>query len=180
MAFANPRSIVKSLGIGSGQTVVDIGAGSGAYVESLAESVGGSGTVYAIEIQKELVAKLGSLTERPGLKVVKPLWADAEILGGTTLPDNVADWVLLANVLSLSGQRYTLAKEIARILKPSGKLALIDWQDSFGGLGPAKDSVVTAAEAEKIFNEAGFTKIDVLPQAGDHHYGLIFTLTKKQ
>ncbi len=177
MAFANPQTIVQALNIESGQVVVDIGAGAGAYLEALAGRVGAGGTVYAIEVQKELVAKMGALAQG-ALKNIKPLWADAEIVGGTTLPDNTADWVLLANVLSVSSQHYTLAKEIARILKPGGRLALIDWQDSFGGLGPSKDMVVTAAQAEQIFAEAGFVKAGSLAKAGDHHYGLIFTLSK--
>ncbi|MBI2482421.1 MAG: methyltransferase domain-containing protein [Candidatus Vogelbacteria bacterium] len=163
MAFANPGSIVKSLGIENGQTVVDIGAGSGAYLEALAERVGGNGIIYAIEIQKELVTKIGATVQQFNLKMVKPLWADAEVLGGTTLPDEVADWVLVANVLSLSTHSYILVKEVARILKPSGRVVVIDWQKSVSAV-------------KEVLTQGGFRLVGEVT-AGSHHFGLILTKT---
>ncbi len=164
MAFANPGSIVKALGIESGQTVVDVGSGSGAYVPALAQCVGASGTIYAVEIQKELVAKIGAESKAAGLKMVKPLWADAEALGGVTLPDGVADWVLISNLFSQSSHGYILAKEINRILKPGGKVAVIDWLKS-------------AATVKQILSSSGLELIEEIADTGSHHFGLI--LTKK-
>ena len=60
-----------------------------------------------------------------------------------------------------------------RVLRPGGKAVVIDWTESFGGLGPQPSDVVEQKEAERLFNENGFTT-ETSFDAGDHHYGVIF------
>lgn len=152
--------------------VVDLGAGSGAYTFEMAKLIGG-GRVYAVDVQKGLLAKLAAEARARHLSNVEIIWGDVEKPGGTKLRDGLAHFVLLANLLFQVTGKYTMALEIKRVLRPGGRLALIDWTDSFAGLGPRADQVVTAPAAAAIFREAGFKELSSFP-AGDHHYGLLF------
>ena len=55
-----------------------------------------------------------------------------------------------------------------------GKLMVIDWAGSYGGMGPASEKVVTEHEAEALFINGGFHKMKSF-RAGPHHYGILFT-----
>jgi len=66
-----------------------------------------------------------------------------------------------------------VAHEAARVLRPGGRALVIDWQDSFGGLGPHTKDIVTAAQAKDFFAQAGFAYDGTAP-AGAYHWGLLF------
>lgn len=178
MPFSDPKTVINHLNLTEGMTVADFGAGSGAYALALARRVGSAGRVYAIDVQKELLvrlsreAKAGQLANITNIEVI---WSDLERVGGSKLADQLVDFVLMANLLFQVTAKYTLALEAKRILKSDGRLAVIDWQDSFGGLGPPPAQVVRPEEAKKIMVQAGFRLLKDFP-AGDHHYGLLFVL----
>ena len=79
---------------------------------------------------------------------------------------------IASNLFFQLEDRVGFAKEVARILKSTGRLLFIDWSDSFGGIGPASESVVKPAEAKAFFEKNGFMIERNLP-VGSHHYGLI-------
>ncbi|MEK7477794.1 MAG: methyltransferase domain-containing protein [Patescibacteria group bacterium] len=173
MAFADPASIVNYFGLKPDMTVADFGAGSGAYALAMAEQVRPNGKVYAIDVQKDLLVTLKNTAKERHLTNLEVLWGDIENLGGSKIGDQIIDFVLLSNVLFQTKASYKMAIETKRILKPSGQVAIIDWAESFGGLGPRPEDIMAAEEAKKIFGQAGFAYEKSFP-VGDHHYGLIF------
>ncbi|MFH1170101.1 MAG: methyltransferase domain-containing protein [Candidatus Vogelbacteria bacterium] len=175
MAFSDPKSVVAQFHLQPGMTVADFGTGSGAYALALDRAVGPEGKVYAIDIQKELLARLGRAAKDLHLHNIEVIRGDLEVVHGSTLADHTVDFVVIANLLFQTSAKYILVREAKRILKLDGRVALIDWSNSFGGLGPKPEAVVTPAEAKKIFAEAGFAFLNDFP-AGDHHYGLMFNL----
>jgi len=154
--------------------VADIGSGSGFYVLAAARAVGESGRVYAIDIQKELPARVKNLAEKEGFFNVEALWADVEVLGGTRLGDASVHAVIASNIFFQIEDKKNLIAEIKRILKLGGRALVIDWTDSFGGLGPEKEAVVNKETIEKLFADAGFSKEKEI-KAGEHHFGVVFT-----
>ncbi len=184
MPFSDPKTIVNYFQLAEGMTVADFGAGSGAYTFAMASRVGATGRVYAIDVQKELLTRLDREVKSQGPKNIvniEIIWADLERSGGSKLADNSVDLVLIANLLFQVTGKYALALEAKRILKSpnpatgesGGRLIVIDWQDSFGHLGPPPAQVVTAESAKEIVTQAGFRFSKDFP-AGDHHYGLMF------
>lgn len=173
MIFVEPEKIVESLDIYAGMKVADFGVGSGRYTLALARAVGEKGRVYAVDIQKELLQKIDREAGRQGFENVEILWGDMEKAGGTKLPDGLLDAVLLSNVLFQLEQRDTVAKEIARVLKPGGRAVIIDWSGSYGHLGPRPEDVVSADSARELFEGSGFAFEKEIP-AGRYHYGLVF------
>ncbi len=169
--FADPQAITTHFQLHEGESVADFGAGSGHYMKPLSDAVGKSGRVFLCEIQKNLVDALGNKAQELRLTNIRPLWSDLETAGGIKLEDGVLDAGLLSNTLFQLSDKDGALREIARVLRKGAKLFIIDWTDSFGGLGPIQGHVVRADEAKAIAERAGFTVERSFP-AGDHHYGI--------
>ncbi|MEN9412924.1 MAG: hypothetical protein RLZZ342_11 [Candidatus Parcubacteria bacterium] len=172
--FAHPARNIAALGIQPGMSVADFGSGSGAYVLLMAEELGNTGHVYAIDIQKDLLRRTYNEAHRRGFKHVKVLWGDLESEGGSKLADSSVDLVLISNLLFQVENKAAVMREAARAVRAGGHVAVIDWTDSFGGMGPASDAVFPATETKNIATGAGLSyENDFI--AGAHHYGLIFS-----
>ncbi len=171
--FVIPNVVCTHFHIREGDVVADLGAGSGYFTGVLAELVGPTGTVYACEIQKNLVEKIGDLARTHGWSTVQPLWTDLEELEGTHIPTGSVDVALMVNTFFQLEDFETALAEVNRILRPGGKFFVIDWSESFAGLGPESTAVVTVEMAEARLVTAGFV-LDRSFDAGDHHYGLAF------
>jgi len=172
--FSEPRENVLHLGLREGMKVGDFGAGSGHYARATAAMVGTSGKVYAIDVQENVLKHLKLNTHAAHRSTIDAVWGDIEKPGGTRLRDASLDAVVLANTLFQVENRDGLLGEIRRVLKPEGKLMIVDWAGSYGGMGPAPEQVVTEHDAEALFINGGFHKVKSF-RAGPHHYGVIFT-----
>ena len=172
--FSSPHENVLQLGLREGMKVGDFGAGSGHYARAAAAIVGHSGKVYAIDVQEDILKHLKLNTHDRHKSVIDSVWGDIEKLGGTHLRDASLDAVILANTLFQIENRDGLLAETKRVLKSGGKLMLIDWAGSYGGIGPAPEQVIPEHSAEAFFISGGFHKVKSF-RAGPHHYGVIFT-----
>ncbi len=170
--FVSPETVVSHFHIKDGDVVADFGAGSGYFLPELSRRVG-HGKVYACEIQKGLVEKIGEQARRLGLKNIHPIWCDLEEANGIRIQDSVIDVGILANTLFQLEDKETALREMSRTVHVGGRIIVIDWTDSFGGMGPAEYHIVTAKDAACIFEANGFVLEQEFP-AGEHHYGLSF------
>lgn len=171
--FANPERIIAQLGLLSNMKVADLGCGTGLYSLAAAHRVT-NGHVYAVEVQKGLLGRVKDEAYKKHLSNLEYIWGDIEAIGGTKLTDKSIDVVIVSNVLFQVEHKDGLINEIKRIIKPGGKVLLVDWSDSFGSMGPAKNSVITKDQAITLFKHKGFEKLSDV-DAGAHHYGIIFT-----
>ncbi len=167
--FSDPASNLSKLGLNEGMRVVDLGAGSGFYTFEAARRVGGSGRVYSIDVVKDLLERIRSVGKSSGLNNIEVIWGNFEKIGGTKIGEAMADRVIASNVLFQVGKTDEFVLEIKRILKPGGKVLVIDWSE-ISPLSPK--TIVTSNKAQMLFEKAGF-KIDQTFNAGDHHYGLV-------
>ena len=173
MNFADPKSNVLQLGLREGMKVADLGAGSGHYSIAAAGAVGQDGRVYAVDIQEDVLKHLIDSAHRIGLRNIEMVWGNIERNGGTKLRDHSMDAAILSNVLfQLEHPKETIA-ELRRILKPGGRLLVIDWSGAYGGMGPEPSQVVSEHEAEELFITGGFHKLKDF-RAGAHHYAIVF------
>lgn len=171
--FVQPHIVSTHFHLRPGEVVADLGAGSGHFLESLSKMVTPSGRVYACEIQKKLVDALGAYARERHLPNIHPLWCDLEAEHGTTLGDGILDASIMVNTLFQIVEKEIALREVFRITRGGGKFLLIDWSDSFAGMGPQPQDVVTEDRARELVIGAGFTFERDFP-AGDHHYGLAF------
>ena len=171
--FSDPKHNIEQFMLGEGMKVAEFGAGSGHYVVAASRAVGESGRVYAIDIQKDLLGRIKSLASENGLSNVEVVWGDLEKLNGSKLRDESCDAGIAANVLSQVENSQTFADEVRRVIRKGGKLLVVDWSDSFGGLGPHPDNVVSEADTRSLFTERGFSAEKSI-YAGEHHFGVVF------
>lgn len=151
--------------------IADLGAGTGFYSIPAAK-MAPKGKVYAIEIIPDMVTTIRNKTKEAHLSNVDCLVGDIEKVGGTKLADATADRVIASNVLFQVEHKESFADEIKRILRPGGKLLLVDW--TAGGLmGPREEFVVAPEAARELFGKKGLVfEREIDP--GEYHYGLIF------
>lgn len=171
--FSDPEKIMSVLSLKDGMAVADLGAGAGAFSFACARRIASyNGKVYAIEVQKNLLERIKSEAREKHITNIEILWADIENRGGTKLKDSCIDVAIVANVLFQIENTMGFLDEISRILKPKGEVLLVEWSDSFGGMGPAPEMVVTEEKARALFAKKGFKVVRDIP-AGSHHYGLL-------
>jgi ubiquinone/menaquinone biosynthesis C-methylase UbiE len=171
-SFLHPASVVRAAGIHEGLRIADFGAGSGFFTRAAAREVGDTGVVWAVDQQRELLPRIKSLAAAEGLENVEVLEGDIEVVQGSNLPQESFDLVIIANVLFSTLHKREVVAEARRVLTKTGRALVVDWSDSWGGLGPHKDHVLTEAAGRELFESGGFTYIGSVP-CGAYHWGFI-------
>ncbi len=150
-----PQEVIAALDLHAGQTVADIGAGTGYFTLPMAAAVGATGRVLALDAQPEMLAHLGKKLDSCSAAPVELVHAEAD---ATTLPDGCCDLALLANVWHEFSDRAAVLAEVRRILKPGGRIALLDWRPDVERIeGPPLDHRLSAASAFAELAVAGFS-----------------------
>lgn len=99
-----------------------------------------------------------------------PLWCDLEELGGIKIANNTLDAGILVNTLFQLQLKEVALQEMYRVIRPGGILHVIDWSESFGGLGPQMNNVITKEQAIDLLESQRFAFEREYP-TGEHHYG---------
>lgn len=173
MHFSDPLTNVLQLGLREGMKVADLGTGTGHYAHAAARIVGPEGKVYAIDVQEDMLHHMKDLRTGMHARNIEVVWGNIEKPGGTKLRDHVLDAAILSNTLFQLEHRGNALKEIMRILKPGGRLLVVDWAGSYKGIGPAAHHVISEHTAEDLCIGSGFHKVKDF-RAGPHHYGIVF------
>jgi ubiquinone/menaquinone biosynthesis C-methylase UbiE len=118
-----PRTnILREVGINPGFRVLDYGCGPGSYIIPVAELVGESGKVYALDMHPRAIRKVRGIASKKRLTNVETILSDCE----TGLPDNSLDVVLLYDIFHHLSQPHRILGELHRVLKPEGILSSSD------------------------------------------------------
>ena len=123
--FLPPDEVIRALGIRAGDTVADLGAGTGYFALPIACAVGSSGRVIAVDAQEEMLDHLRKKVASSAISVIEPVHAEAD---RTTLAGKACDIVFLANVWHEIADREAALAEAKRILKSEGRIAILDWR----------------------------------------------------
>ena len=146
----DPAQFVDQLGIREGDAVADIGAGPGFFTLPLAEHVGARGKVYALDVAPEMLDRLRS----------RQLPKQVELVLSTEnhlpLPDGSVDLGLLAFVFHELEDPAKFLAEAKRILRPTGRLVLLEWVPQEEELGPPLHARVSAETSVRSLVAAGF------------------------
>ena len=152
-----PGEIVGALGVRSGDVVADIGAGTGYFTLPIARAVELSGKVFAVDAQEEMLALLRQKLDGASLPNIEMVCAEAD---RTTLKDDACTLVFLANIWHEFDDRVAVLRESLRILRPGGRVAILDWRPDVEPVaGPPIAHRIAAEAAEEEMNSAGFVPL---------------------
>ncbi len=171
--FYDPRSILLTLGI-TVQTgnVAEFGCGYGTFTLPAAQII--KGTIFAMDIEPDLIRMVGEEARKRNLSNVNPILRDF-MADGSGLPDESMDYVMLFNILHLENPTALLA-EAGRILKTGGFAGIIHWNyDPSTPRGPSLSIRPKPEDCIQWALSVGFhnpSRYDLKP----YHYGI--TLVK--
>lgn len=159
--------VVAALKLQPGQTVADIGAGSGLLAAPLARAVGPRGRVYAVEIDAGFfpeIKKRAAAAQVSNIETVLGKFTDP------ALPVKSIDVALFHDVLHHVANRGAYLKTLAGYLAPSGRIVVIDYE---GGQGPHRDQPeleVTREQLAAWMKDAGLAQVDDVKLFADKYF----------
>jgi precorrin-6B methylase 2 len=121
-----PRLLLAALELKKGQHVCDFGCGNGYYSLELARRIGPRGTVYAVDIQQEMLDLLQARAEPRGLKNVRPILCTAT---DPHLPKEKLDLVLMVDVYHELSHPEEVLKAVHDSLNKTGRLVLVEYRE---------------------------------------------------
>lgn len=120
-----PEAMLDALKIAPGAIVADVGAGVGYTSLRLSRRVGPEGTVYATDLQPEMIAMLRDNARQAGASNVKPTLCTST---DTKLPDGKVDLAIMVDVYHECPNPEATLTGILRALKPGGRLVLVEYR----------------------------------------------------
>lgn len=124
-AMQMPDMVMAALGVRFGERVADIGAGSGYFTLRLAEAVGDSGRVWALDIRQEMLDHIAQRLRETPLANVELRLVPAD---DPQLPDSSCDLILMVDTIHYIRDRVSYARKLRQALAPQGRLAIIDFR----------------------------------------------------
>jgi SAM-dependent methyltransferase len=168
-----PSRAIPLLKVATGETVADVGAGSGYFTERLARLVGPTGRVYATDIQQGMLDLLKTRMTRLRLENVTLVLSDP---ADPKLPPNTLDLVLMVDVYHELGAPQTVLGHIRTALKPAGRLVLIEYKGEDPTIPIIPSHKMTVAQAKLEVEHQGFVLASTDSSLPRQH---VLTFTKK-
>lgn len=168
--WQRPDQVMDAMGIADASVVADIGAGSGWFTIRLARRVGPQGLVYAEDVQLEMITAITRRVQREGLTNVKP------VVGQNSdphLPARSFDAILIVDAYHEVEDRVTMLANLARALKPQGRIGVVDFKLDGTGPGPSIEERVSPDVVVKDAAKAGLRLVRQEPFL-QYQYFLIF------
>src|SRR5947209_8621358 len=155
--WQKPDQIMDALGVAEGSNVAELGAAGGWFTLQLAERVGPNGHVYAEDIQPAMLDGINRRMRSENQTNVTPVLGTAS---DPHLPPAL-DAALISDAFHEMDVPedpqlvVTLLRNVARSLKPQGRLGIVDWTPGNGGPGPAANQRVDPKRVIAAANAAG-------------------------
>jgi SAM-dependent methyltransferase len=147
-----PDQIMDTLRIAEGSLVADLGAGGGWFTIRLARRVGANGLVFAEDIQPQMLEATMRRVAREGLGNVRRVLGTAE---DPRLPAGTLDAVLIVDTYHELDNRDAMLRNIAKSLKPQGRVGVVDFKRDGLGPGPALEERVDPEQVVRDAEAAG-------------------------
>lgn len=174
--WPDPDAVIQTLGVQSGMTVVDLCCGDGYFTAAIARRIG-SGRVVGFDLDPAMLERAKAACR--GLANCAWVTGDAREL--SRLIEDRADYVLIANTFHGVSEQTALAREVATVLKPEGRFAIVNWhprpREETPVLGqprgPRTELRMSPEQVCAVVEPAGF-RLDQLVELPPYHYGAIF------
>jgi ubiquinone/menaquinone biosynthesis C-methylase UbiE len=163
-AHWDPPRFLARFGLQSGQTVLDLGCGPGFWTLPLAELVGGTGQVWALDASQELLDTLAARNPPPQVRLRRIELPTMDV------PDAFVDLAWVAFVFHEVDPPERLASELRRVLRPGARVVVLDWRpDADSDQGPPRAHRLTPEQVMAWLRAAGFAEVRQTWQDADSY-----------
>lgn len=175
--YQKPGQVVETLGLKAGMTVADLGAGSGYFTRRFVKAVTGTGKVYAIDVEQEMLAYTKTSIERLHIpSTVEFILASPD---NPKLPSASVDLIFLCNVYHHLEDRVPYFSTVQPALKAGGRITIVDFyhDERSGDVGFPRRHLVARETVVEEMRGAGYRLLrehTFLPR----QYFLEFVLTE--
>ena len=169
-AWQQPEAVIAALGIQAGQSVADVGAGTGYFTVRISPVVGRTGRVLAVDVEPSMVEHLRRRAAESGLDNVEAILARAN---DPQLDPASVDLVFICDTWHHIDDRLHYLDRLRTALRPGGHVAIIDFKPGALPVGPPKGHKLSSEAVIAEFSQAGWQlsgDLDVLP----YQYILVF------
>jgi len=156
--------VFAELGLRSDSVLLDVACGVGNYSLAAAEFIGEQGRIHAVDLWAEGIATLRARARELALTRIRPAVADAA--ERLPLAEASVDIALLATVLhdlAAEGKATAALREVARVLKPGGRLVVIEFDKIESKPGPPLAVRLSPGEVADLVLPCGFLEEHTLP-----------------
>lgn len=177
--WPTPGATLRKLGLASGESVAEVGCGSGYFALPAARIVEPE-PVYAIDLDASLLDELDELAEQQDIENVVPIHGDARDLTGI-LPEPV-NRLVVANTFHGVDDQSGLVEQAFEAIESGGRLVVVNWHErprettTVGGepRGPPTELRMTPGETEEAVLSAAPLERDRQVELSPYHYALVF------
>jgi ubiquinone/menaquinone biosynthesis C-methylase UbiE len=158
--FHARHDVVKAMALKSGESIADVGAGTGIYTRLFAQAVGPTGIVYATDLAPKFLAYIAQNAAKDGLKNVRTIQAGDR---ASNLPDASVDVIFHSDVYHHFEYPMIMNADLRRALKPGGRLYVLEMEKAGNNISHVRaPRDVVIAEIEK----SGFALVGQLKVPG--------------
>jgi ubiquinone/menaquinone biosynthesis C-methylase UbiE len=159
----NKEIILKELNILPGQIILDVGCGNGYMAKEFSRLLNNTGKVYALDQSKEAIELLKKEIKEANISPI-----EADITKKTGIEDSSIDLIYLSTVFHIFSdkQKENFQKEVKRLLKPDGRLAIIEIEKKETPFGPPQTMRVSPEEMKQLVKMESISMVKV----GDYFY----------
>ena len=153
------EEVVAGLSLKPGDTVADIGAGTGVFSRPFAKAIGSSGTLFAVEVDQDLLDIIGERAAKENLGNISTVLGEYE---DPKLPTRDLDVAFFHDVLHHIENRQDYLKATASYLNPEGRIVVIDMIRDHPDAGhkDQPEMHISQDEVEAWMKDAGLTLIE--------------------
>jgi ubiquinone/menaquinone biosynthesis C-methylase UbiE len=150
----HPEQMLDALKIPRGATVADVGAGVGYTSLRMARRVGSEGTVYATDLQPEMLRLLADNTRAAGVANIKPVLCTPT---DPKLPEGKVDLILMVDVYHECSAPVATLQGLRKALRPGGRLVLVEFRGEDPEVPIKPEHKMTLRQVRKELEPQGFT-----------------------
>ena len=164
-----PKPTLEKLGLSSADIVADIGCGIGYFTIPAAGMINSANIVYALDTSDQMLEEVKKLMVAAGVSNIIAIKTHEYDL---KLPDESVTFALIVNVLHEIEDKAQFITEVRRILKPEGKIAIIEWEKENTEMGPPKEDRIGKDETAALLKSFGMIEGGTI-QLVNVFYGLV-------